>query len=169
MDCKTRNSRVVEVKQSRRHTWRIPAFLLTAVWVFSFSVSAQEAEAPRYHSRAELASARQNLAKTFPEETRALRTLHLPPDKVAQVESKLRRFEVTTRGAREELQTLLQQEVPQGINRPSKSQKVNELRTSLEQAKNQLHSQIKSLLTTQQQEQFERRLQKEHPKREGKR
>jgi len=149
------------MKQGRRH---ITACLLTAVWIFSCSlISAQEPEAPRYHSRAELTAARQNLAKTFPEETRALHALRLSPDKIAQVESKLRRFEMTTRSTREELQTLLQQDVTQGYNRPSRSQRVNELRTSLQQAKDQLHSQIKSLLTREQQEQFERRLQKERP------
>ena len=152
------------MKQRRLHIWRILACLLTAVWISSFSaISAQEPEAPRYHSRAELNAARQDLAKIFPEETRALRTLHLPPDKVAQVESKLRRFEATTRSAREELQALLQQDLKQGYNRQSNSQRVNELRTSLQQLEDQLHLQIKSLLSKQQQEQFERRLKKERP------
>ena len=155
------------MKQGRRHIWRILVVMLGAIWMFS-SVSAQEPEAPRYHSRADVTAARQNLAKAFPEETRALRTLHLSPDKVAQVESKLRRFETTTRTTREELQTLLQQDVKQGYNRQSNSQRVNELRSSLQQSKDQLHLQIKSLLTKQQQEQFDRRLQKERPKHEEK-
>lgn len=138
--------------------------VLLASVLFPLSlVHAQEPEVPRYHSRAELNAARQDLAKTFPEETRALRTLHLPPDKVAQVESKLRRFEATTRGDREELHALLQQDLKQGYNRQSNSQRVNELRTNLQQSKDQLHLQIKSLLSKQQQEQFERRLKKERP------
>jgi len=153
------------MKQDRRHIWRIPACLLIAVWGFSFSsVSAQEPEAPRYHSSSELAAARQNIAKIFPEEIHALRTLHLTPDKVAEAEMKLRRYETATRVAREELNALLQQEVRQGYNRQSKSERVNQLRTSLQQARNQLHSEIKTLLTPQQQQQFERRLQKERPK-----
>ena len=77
---------------------------------------------------------------------------------------KLRRFETATRVAREELNALLQQEVRQGYNRQSNSERVNELRSRLQQARDQLQSEIKTLLTPQQREQFERRLQKERPK-----
>jgi len=135
---------------------------LTAAF-FSSSVVAQDSELPRYRSRAELRAARQNLEKTFPEEMQALRVLHLPPEKAADAELKLRRSEAATRGAREELQALLQQD-RQSYNHRSSSERANELRTSLEQAKEQLHSDLKSLLTAQQQQRFDQRLQKERRK-----
>jgi hypothetical protein len=142
---------------------RLGLLLLVSVLFPSLSVRAQDSEQPRYRSRAELRAARQNLQRTFPEEMQALRALHLPPEKAADAELKLRRSEAATRGAREELQALLQQD-RQGYNHRSSSERANELRTSLEQAKEQLHSDLKTLLTAQQQQRFEQRLQKERRK-----
>ena len=127
-------------------------------------VFAQDSEPPKYRSRAELVAARKKMAQTFPQEIRALRTLRLAPDKLNEAEMKLRQFELATRGANEELQNLVQQEDRQGYNRRSSSERVNELRTNLQQAREQLHAELKTLFTPQQREQFERRLQKERPK-----
>ena len=108
---------------------RLGLLLLVSVLSPSLSVRAQESEQPRYRSRAELIAARQNLQRTFPEEMQALRALHLPPEKAAEAELKLRRSEAATRGAREELQALLQQD-RQGYNHRSSSERANELRLS---------------------------------------
>lgn len=134
---------------------------LVSLTLFVFTVVGQDGSTPKYRSRAELRAARQNLEKIFPEEMHALRALHLTPEKVAEAELKLRRSETATRGTREELQTLLQQQEKQGYNHQANSERVNELRTSLDQAKDQLHSELKTLLTTQQRERFEQRLQEE--------
>ena len=125
---------------------------------------AQDAEQPRFRSRSELTAARQQIEKNFPQEIRALRALHLPPDKAREAEMKLQRVAAVTRSAREELQNLEQLEGRQGYNLRSSSERVHELRTKLQQAREQLQAELKTLFTPQQREQFERRLQKERPK-----
>jgi len=140
--------------------------VITGVAVCSQAVAQDPAAAPQFHSRGEYSAERRKTENAFPEVVRALRTLQLPPDKMREAESKLMRSEVATRAAREELQSLTQKAQAQEYNRRSDdSARVAELRTNLQKLKDQLHSEIKSLLTQQQQEQFERRLQKERPKR----
>ena len=126
----------------------------------SFSVTfSQEVEAPQLRSRAEQVAARRNLEKTFPEVVRALRTLRLPADKMIEAEGKLRRSEAATRAAREELQSLEDETARQGYG-DARSERANELRASLQQSTDQLHSEIKSLLTPQQRDHFDQRVQK---------
>jgi hypothetical protein len=145
---------------------RLIAGTLVSGAILSLSpVLAQDVEAPQFRSRAEQLAARRNLEKTYPEVVRALRSLHLPSDKTIEAESKLRRSEAATRAAREELQSLEDQNARQGYNREVKSARADELRASLKQSTDQLHSEIKSLLTPQQRDRFEQRMQKQnlHP------
>lgn len=127
---------------------------------------AQDADAPRYRSRAELVAARRNLEQTFPETVRALRTSRLSPDKLNEAEGKLRRSEAATRVARQELQLIEDENQRQGYNREARSARADELRASLKQATDQLHSEIKTLLTPQQRDRFERRLQNQNRRRQ---
>lgn len=115
-----------------------------------------------FRSRAEYIAARRNLEQTFPELLSALRTLRLPPDKMHEVEARLRVSENSIRAARQELRALEEDNEKQGYSRESKSARAEELRASLKQSTDQLESEIKNLLTPQQREQFDRHLQKQN-------
>lgn len=123
---------------------------------------AQQSDVPQYRSRAEYIAARRELEKAFPEVSRALRTLHLPPDKMREAQDKLRQSEASTRAARQELKALEEENRRQGYSRENPSARAEELRASLKQSTDQLHSEIKTLLTPQQRDQFEQRLQKQN-------
>jgi len=74
-----------------------------------------------------------------------------------EAEAKLTHSEVETRAAREELQSLTQKAEAQDYGRRSDdSARVGELRTNLQKSKDQLHSEIKTLLTPQQRAQFDK-------------
>src|SRR5688572_18302039 len=92
----------------RRVSGRILLFALLTTLAGSLfaSVLAQDDGAPRFRSRSEQVSEQRKLKQAFPELVRALRTLHLSPDKMNQVATKLRRSEDATRSARQELQLL---------------------------------------------------------------
>lgn len=135
------------------------SLLVTALASCSHVLAQNSAAPPQFRSRGEYSAERRKTENAFPEVVRALRTLHLPPDKMREAEVKLRRSEVETRAAREELQSLIQKAEAQDYNRRSdNSARVTELRTNLQKSTDQLHSQIKTLLTPQQRDQFDKYL-----------
>ena len=138
-------------------TWAIGA----AIVFQSLPTHAQDSNNVTFRSRAELLANRRKVDEAFPEVIRALRTLHLPPHKIAEAETKLRLSESATRAARQELQALEVENERQSYNRQStKTERAEELRSSLQQSKDQLHADIKTLLDQNQREQFDRHLQK---------
>jgi hypothetical protein len=150
------------VKQTCRVGVQILFVVVVSVGLGSIHpLMGQGASTPVYRSRAEYVAARRELEKSFPEVTRALRTLHLPPDKMREAQAKLRQSEASTRAARQELQMLEEENRRQGYDRATKSARADELRASLQRSTDQLHTEIKNLLTPQQRDQFEQRSQKE--------
>ena len=122
---------------------------------------AQDVDVPRFRSRSEHVAEQRKVEKAFPEISRALRSLHLPPDKVADARTKLKRSEAATRAARQELQALEVENERQSYNRQStKTARAEELRSTLQQSTDQLQTEIKTLLNQNQREQFDRHLQK---------
>ena len=120
-------------------------------------VVAQDQAVPQFRSRGEYSAERRKTENAFPEVVRALRTLHLPPDKLREAEAKLTRSEVETRSTREELELLTQKAQTQDYGRRSDdSARVAELRTNLQKSTDQLHSEIKTLLTPPQRDQFDK-------------
>lgn len=105
---------------------RLVPLLLLITLAFCAQATAQEPTVPpQYHSRSELLVERRKVENAFPDLVRALRTLHLAPDKMREVEEKLRRAEVETRAAREELQSLSKKEEGQEYQgRPENSARV---------------------------------------------
>jgi Spy/CpxP family protein refolding chaperone len=151
----------MENKMNLKGKLRLIAGTLVSGAILSLSPAmAQHVEAPQFRSRAEQLTARRNLEKAYPEVMRALRTLRLSSDKMIEAESKLRRSEAASRAAREELQSLDDENARQGYNREARSARADELRGSLKQSTDQLHSEIKTLLTPQQRDQFDQRVQK---------
>jgi hypothetical protein len=124
---------------------------------------AQESASVRVHSLAEYLAERRKVEVAFPEFTRALRVLHLPPEKLAQAESILRRYEAETRTARQELQQLVGERTPRYGDRNPEHPRATELRSGLQQSRDNLHTEIKGVLTPQQREQLDRHLQKRDP------
>ena len=123
--------------------------------------------APQFRSRSESLAERRKVENAFPDLIRVLRTLHLPPDKMSEAETKLRRSEVETRATREELQSLTQKAERQNYNRHSSDNaRATELRRNLQDSTDRLQSEIKGLLTQQQRDQFDRQLKRPNPKRE---
>ena len=136
--------------------------VITGVAVCSQAVAQNPAAAPQFHSRGEYSAERQKTENAFPQVARALQTLHLPPDKMREAEAKLMRSQVETRAAREELQLLTQKAQAQDYSRRSgDSARVTELRTNLQKSTDQLHSEIKTLLTPQQRNQFDKYLRRQ--------
>lgn len=134
--------------------------LITLVSASFSPTLSQDVDVPQHRSRSEHLAARRNLEKVFPEVVRALRTLRLSSDKVMEAEGKLRQSEAATRAAREELQIIEDENARQGYGREARSTRADELRASLKQSTDQLHAEIKTLLTPQQRDQFDHRLQK---------
>ena len=135
------------------------SLLVTALASCSHVLAQDPVAAPQFHSRGEYSAERRKTENAFPEVVRALRTLHLPPDKMREAEVKLRRSEVETRAAREELQLLTQKAQAQDYSgRSDNSARVTELRTNLQKSTDQLHKQLKTLLTPQQRDQFDKYL-----------
>ena len=133
--------------------------MITSLWAPAFG---QDSDLTIVRSRAEHLAERRKIQQAYPELVRALRTLHLPPDKMAEVEKKLKHSELTTRAVREELQSLFAEESRQDYDRQATNPaRTDELRTSLKHATEQLQSDIKTLLTPQQAEQFDRHVQKQ--------
>jgi Spy/CpxP family protein refolding chaperone len=133
--------------------------VFTGVAVCSQAVAQDPAAPPQFRSRGEYSAERRKTENAFPEVVRALRTLQLPADKMREAEAKLMRSEVETRAVREELQSLIQ---AQEYNRRSgDSARVGELRTNLQKSRDQLHSEIKTLLTPQQRDQFDKHLRRQ--------
>lgn len=142
--------------------------LITACMaVIAFQLSpamAQDGSDVKFHSRAEHLADRRKVEVAFPELTRALRVLHLPPEKLAQAENILKRYEAETRSARQELQHLVGEQTRQGLSgRGTEPPRATELRNGLQQSKNNLHTEIKGSLTPQQREQLDKHLQKRDP------
>lgn len=138
------------------------SLVVTTVVMCSGAFAQDPATVPQFRSRSEHLAESRKVETAFPDLVRALRTLHLPPDKMNQAEAKLRRSEVETRPARQELQSLLQKQQGQDYERRSgNSSRVAELRTSLQALTDQLHSEIKGLLTQQQRDQLNRHLQRQ--------
>ena len=120
-------------------------------------VVAQDQAVPQFRSRGEYSAERRKTENAFPDVVRALRTLHLPPGKMREAEAKLTRSEIETRAAREELQSLIQKAEAQDYGRRSvDSARIAELRTNLQKSTDQLHSEIKTLLTPPQRDQFDK-------------
>jgi len=120
-------------------------------------VVAQDQAVPQFRSRNEYSAERRKTENAFPDVVRALRTLHLPPGKMREAEAKLTRSEIETRAAREELQSLIQKAEAQDYGRRSvDSARIAELRTNLQKSTDQLHSEIKTLLTPPQRDQFDK-------------
>jgi len=120
-------------------------------------VVAQDQAVPQFRSRNEYSAERRKTENAFPDVVRALRTLHLPPGKMREAEAKLTRSEIETRAAREELQLLTQKAEAQDYGRRSvDSSRIAELRTNLQKSTDQLHSEIKTLLTPPQRDQFDK-------------
>jgi hypothetical protein len=135
-----------------------------AVLTFEFSPAiAQDSSGAKFHSRAEYLAERRKGEVAFPELTHALRVLHLPPDKLAQAENILRRYEAETRAARQELQQLVGRRTPRYGDRSPEQPRATDLRSGLQQAKDNLHAEIKAVLTPQQREQLDRYLEKRDP------
>src|SRR5215467_6731532 len=95
------------------------------------------ATVPQFHSRSEHLAQVRKVETAFPDVVRALRTLHLPPDKMNQAEAKLQRSEVETRAAREELQSLQKQQVQDYERRSANSARLAELRSGLQRSTEQ--------------------------------
>jgi len=109
-----------------------------------------------------VAQEQRKVEQAYPELMRALRLLQLPPDKIAEARTRLKRHEATTRATRQELQVLDEENDRQGYDRPTlRSAAADELRASLQRSTAQLHSEIKTLLTPQQCDEFERHLQQQ--------
>lgn len=125
-------------------------------------VLAQTGESDQFRSRSEYRAYHRKVEQAFPELVRAMRTLHLSPEKTAEIKAKLRGSEAATRATRQELQSLEENNKQQGYGRESKSARADELRALLKQSTDQLHSELKALLTPQQRDQLERRLQKQN-------
>lgn len=142
----------------------ICSLALTAVAICSQALAQDPAAPSQFRSRSEHTVERRKTETAFPEVVRVLRTLHLPPDKMREAEAKLMRSEAETRAAREELQSLTQRAGGQEYNRRSEtSARVTELRTNLQKSTDQLHSEIKSLLTPQQRDEFDKHLRRQKP------
>ena len=140
----------------------ILSLVITTVASCCEAIAQEPVAAPQFRSRGEYSAERRKTENAFPEVVRALRTLHLPPGKMREAEAKLTRSEVETRAAREELQSLIQKGEAQEYNRRSDdSARVAELRTNLQKSKDQLHSEIKTLLTPQQRDQFDKYLRRQ--------
>ena len=153
------------MKQSRGRL--VLLLLITALAACSHVYAQDTAAAPQFRSRGQYSAERWKTENAFPEVVRALRTLHLSADKMREAEAKLMRSEVETRAAREELQSLTQ---AQEYNRRSgDSARVTELRTNLQKSTDQLHSEIKSLLTSQQRDEFDKHLRRQKPEHGSKR
>ena len=145
----------------------ILSLVITAIASCSHVLAQDPAAAPQFRSRGQYSAERRKTENAFPEVVRALRTLHLSADKMREAEAKLMRSEVETRAAREELQSLTQ---AQEYNRRSgDSARVTELRTNLQKSTDQLHSEIKSLLTSQQRDEFDKHLRRQKPEHGSKR
>jgi anti-sigma28 factor (negative regulator of flagellin synthesis) len=135
----------------------ILALLITGVAMCSQALAQDTAAPPQFRSRSEYSAERRKTENAFPEVVRALRTLHLPPDKLREAEAKLTHSEVETRSTHEELELLTQKAQTQDYGRRSDdSARVAELRTNLQKSTDQLHSEIKTLLTPQQRVQFDK-------------
>jgi DNA repair exonuclease SbcCD ATPase subunit len=142
---------------SRRFVY---SFVMTTVVICSQALAQDPAGAPRFHSRSEHLAQRRKVEAAFPEVIRALRTLHLSPDKINQAEARLQRSEMETRAAREELQSLTEKQQGQDhARRSGDSTRVAELRANLQRSTEQLHSDVKQLLTPQQRAQYDKQLQ----------
>ena len=145
------------MKQSRGRLMLL--LLITALAACSHVLAQDPAAAPQFRSRGQYSAEWRKTENAFPEVVRALRTLHLPADKMREAEAKLMRSEVETRVAREELQSLTQ---AQEYNRRSaESARVTELRANLQKSTDQLHSEIKSMLTPQQRDEFDKHLRRQ--------
>ena len=92
-------------------TWAIGA----AIVFQSLPTHAQDSNNVTFRSRAELLANRRKVDEAFPEVIRALRTLHLPPHKIAEAETKLRLSESATPAARQELRALEEENNRQGV------------------------------------------------------
>jgi predicted nucleic acid-binding Zn-ribbon protein len=139
----------------------VMSLVITLVAMYSQALAQDPVAAPQFRSRSEYSAERRKTENAFPEVARALRTLHLPPDKMREAEAKLMRSEVETRTAREELQSLIQKAEGQEYNTRSDSARVTELRANLQKSTDQLHSEIKTLLTPQQRGQFDKYLRRQ--------
>src|SRR5215510_15127896 len=95
------------------------SLLITALAACSHVLAQDPVAVPQFRSRGEYSAERRKTETAFPEVVRALRTLHLPPDKMREAEAKLMRSEVETRAAREELQSLTQKAEGQEYKRRS--------------------------------------------------
>lgn len=136
-----------------------------AMMAFQLSPAlAQDSAGVKVHSRAEYLAERRKVEVAFPEFTRALRVLRLPPEKLAQAEGILRRYEAETRTARQELQQLVGDRTRQGYSGgDTEPSRATELQSGLQQTNDRLHTEIKGVLTPQQGEQLDRHLQKRDP------
>jgi hypothetical protein len=135
--------------------------VIISVAMCSQAVAQDPAGTPQFHSRGDYSAERRKTENAFPEVVRALRTLQLPADKMREAEAKLMRSEVETRVARAELQSLIQ---AQEYNRRSgDSARVTELRTNLQKSTDQLYSEIKSIFTPQQRDEFDKYLRRQKP------
>lgn len=144
-----------------RHLMYTLITLCAAAIFESSGTRAQTSSNPPHRSRTERIAEQRKVEAAFPDFARALRVLHLPPQKMAEARTILNRHEAETRAAREELQQLVDEQTRQGYHsRNTESPRVAELRTAFQQATDNLRAEIKVLLTPQQREQLDRHLQK---------
>jgi uncharacterized membrane protein len=114
-------------------------------------------------SRAERVAGQRKTEATFPEVSRGLRELRLRGKKLNDAQNIVKRYETETRSSREELQLLLNEAPREDFARGhSESPRATQIRATLQQAVDNLHAEIKTLLTPQQREQFERHLEKQN-------